>query len=82
MPSEPTLHERLAEAKRVIKLRAEQMSSAAMCRDAGEINQDEWDGFAARYASAVREYRVLQHIEMAERPVLAETRRGATWVQQ
>lgn len=71
----------IQEALRVVKLRAEQMASAALCRDAGDIDSEDWDGFAARYAAAVRELRVLQHIRMTEQPALAETKRGRTWVQ-
>lgn len=71
----------LEEALRIVKLRAEQMASAALCRDAGDIDGEDWDGYAARYAAAVREYRVLQHIQTTQRPAMAETRRGETWVQ-
>lgn len=71
----------LEEALRIVKLRAEQMASAALCRDAGELDGEEWDGYAARYAAAVREYRVLQHIRSTQQPALVETRHGGTWVQ-
>lgn len=69
------------ELRRIIKLRSQQMESAALCRDAGEIDSLDWDGYAARYAAAVREYRVLQHLHGMKQPALTETRRGGTWVQ-
>lgn len=71
----------IEEALRVVKLRAEQMAAAALSRDAGDIDSEDWDGYAARYSAAVRELRILQHVRMTQRPSLAETRHGATWVQ-
>ena len=68
------------EANRIVKLRAEQMAAAALCRDAGDIDAEDWDGYAARYSAAVRELRVLQHVRFTQRPALAETRHGETWV--
>lgn len=72
--------ETLTELRRVVLLRAQQMEAAALSRDAGEIDSEDWDGYAARYAAAVREYRTAQHFHIAQRPALAETRHGGTWV--
>ncbi len=84
MPSnqELTLEQRVVEAKRIVQLREQQMHSAAMSRDAGEIDSLDWDGFAARYAAAVREWQVLQHIKMTQQPAMTETLRSSTWVQK
>lgn len=71
----------LDEMRRIVKLRSQQMEAAALCRDSGEIAGDEWDGYAARYAAAVRELRVLQHLKATQQPAMAETRHGETWVQ-
>jgi len=71
----------LDEMKRIVRLRAQQLEAAALSRDAGEIASEEWDGYAARYAAAVREYRIMQQVKINEQPALAETRRGETWVQ-
>lgn len=81
MTNEHETQKLLEEALRIVKLRAEQMASAALCRDAGDIDSEDWDGYAARYAAAVRELRVLQHIRATHRAAMAETRQGATWVQ-
>lgn len=78
---EPNAEKLMEEMRRIIKLRAQQMESAAMCRDAGEIDSLDWDGYAARYAAAVREYRVLQHLHVIKQPSVAETKRGETWAQ-
>lgn len=77
-----TLEQRIADANRTVKLREAQMLAAALARDEGDIAQDDWDGFAARYAAAVREWRALQYHHMANKPALAETGRGGTWVQR
>jgi hypothetical protein len=81
MSTELSLDQKIQEARRVVLLRQEQLHAAALTRDAGEIDQEEWDGFAARYAAATREWRVLQHIALANRPAMTETGRGETWVQ-
>lgn len=81
MSTERTTEQMLDEMRRMVKLRAAQMESAALCRDAGDIDSEDWDGYAARYAAAVREFRVLQHVRMREREAIVETRRGETWVQ-
>ena len=81
MSTSLTTEQSLIEAMRLVKLRQEQLHSAALSRDCGDIDGEDWDGFAARYAAAVREWRVLQHIQMAEQPAVAETKRGGTWVQ-
>ena len=78
---ELTIDEKVQESRRMAALRKEQLCSAALARNAGEIDADEWDGFAARYAAAVREWQVLTHMAMASRPALTETTRGETWVQ-
>lgn len=77
----PTMQNRIQEARRIVNVRQLQMHAAALTRNAGEISQDEWDGFAARYAASVREWQVLQQIEMNERVAVTETARGETWVQ-
>lgn len=77
-----TLEQQLQEARRIVMLRQEQLHSAALSFDAGEIDQESWHGFAARYAAATREWRVLQHVMLAQRPAITETTRGETWVQQ
>lgn len=71
---------RVQDAKRAVELRAMQMQAAALARDEGDIGQDEWDGFAARYAAAVKEWRALQFYRAVHRPAVAETTRGETWV--
>lgn len=76
------LDTRIADAKRTVSLREMQMQSAALARDAGEIDQNEWDGYAARYAAAVKEWRALQYHRAAFQPALTETARGETWVQR
>lgn len=78
---ELTIDEKVQDARRMAALRKEQLCSAALSRNAGEIDANEWDGFAARYAAAVREWQVLTHIALANKPALTETRRGETWVQ-
>lgn len=77
-----TLEQRIADANRTVKLREAQMLSAALSRDEGEIDSDDWHGFAARYAAAVREWRALQYHNLTNRPALTETGRGGTWVQK
>ncbi len=71
----------IAEAERLMQLRGMQLTMAAMYRDAGDIDQDDWDGYAARYAAAVRELQALKYQTMAGRDALGETTRGETWVQ-
>lgn len=71
----------LEEMRRVVKLRAQQLEAAALSRDAGEIDSEDWDGYAARYAAAVREYRVVQHLRGINTPAMAQTKRDTTWVQ-
>lgn len=78
--SEVDYEQRLSSALRVVKLREEQMRSAALCRNSGEIDSVEWDGFAARYASAVREWWTWQHYALQQRPALAETSVGTTYI--
>lgn len=80
MLAELTLEQRIADAMRVVNLREEQMRAAALSRDVGEIDQDEWDGFAARYAASVREWQALRYHHLHNTPAIAETHRGATWV--
>lgn len=82
MSTEITMHDRIAEAKRVVDLRTAQMVTAAMYRDAGDIDQLDWDCYAARYAAAVRELQALQYHVLNARDSVAETKRGATWVQR
>jgi hypothetical protein len=81
MSTDITMAQKIAEAERMVQLRSMQMTMAAMYRDAGDIDQDDWDGYAARYAASVRELQVLQYQTMAGREALAETTRGETWVQ-
>lgn len=81
MSTDIHMSERIADAERVVQLRSMQMTMAAMYRDAGDIDQDDWDGYAARYAAAVRELQALKYQTMAGRNALAETNRGETWVQ-
>lgn len=75
------IEEGLREAMRTVKLREEQLRSAALTRSAGEIGTDEFDAFAIRYAAAVREWHVWQAHALQHRTVLAETYRGATFIQ-
>lgn len=79
---EVSMHERISEAKRVVDLRCAQMTMAALYRDAGDIDQIEWDCYAARYAAAVRELQALQYHVLNATQAMAETKRGATWVQR
>jgi hypothetical protein len=79
--TELTLEQRVVEAKRVVDLRELQMQAAALAREEGEIDLSEWDAYAARYAAAVKEWRALQFHKAINRPAVAETTRGATWVQ-
>lgn len=79
--ADQTTAQLLEEMRRVMQLRAQQMEAAALCRDAGELDSEAWDGFAARYAAAVREYRVLQHLKGFQQPAMAYTKQGTTWVQ-
>ncbi len=72
---------RIVDAERAVQLRSMQMTMAAMYRDAGDIDQDDWDGYAARYAAAVRELQSLKYQTMAGSNALTETNRGETWVQ-
>ena len=81
MSTDIHIADRIADAERVVQLRSMQMTMAAMYRDAGDIDQDDWDGYAARYAAAVRELQALKYQTMAGRNALAETNRGETWVQ-
>lgn len=81
MSTDIHMTERIEDAERVVQLRSMQMTMAAMYRDAGDIDQDDWDGYAARYAAAVRELQALKYQTMAGRNALAETNRGETWVQ-
>ena len=80
--TELPLKERIEDAKRIVELHSRQMQAAALSRDEGDISQDEWDGFAARYAAAVRELRALQYHKTVNQPAIAETVRGGTWVQK
>mgnify|MGYP003340253473 CR=1 FL=1 len=82
MSTDAPMHMRIADAARMVELRAEQMKSAAMCRDAGDIDQLDWDGYAARYSAAVRELQALRYHVLNGQTALAETKRGATWVQR
>lgn len=82
MFTEISLPEQIEEAKRVIALRQAQMLMAAMHRDAAEIDREEWDGFAFRYASAVRELQTLHQIVMNGTEAITKTTRGVTWVQR
>lgn len=82
MFTEMALPERIEEAKRIVELRKAQMLMAALHRDAADIDREEWDGFAFRYASAVRELQTLQHIVITGSGSLAKTERGVTWVQR
>lgn len=81
MSTDIHIADRIADAERVVQLRSMQMTMAAMYRDAGDIDSEEWDGYAARYAAAVRELQALKYQTMAGRNALAETNRGETWVQ-
>lgn len=81
MRNAPTMMEQIAEAKRIVDLRCSQMVMAAMYRDAGDIDSEDWDGYAARYAAAVRELQALQYFVLNNQQSLTETRRGPTWVQ-
>jgi len=82
MSTDVPLHERIEDAKRVVELRKMQMLMGALHRDASEIDREDWDGFAFRYAAAVRELQALQHYVMNASSTLAETKRGGTWVQK
>lgn len=79
--SEVDYEQKLTSALRIVKLRQEQMHAAALSRNAGEIDNAEWDGYAARYAAAVREWWAWQHYALQHRPALAETSSGSTYVQ-
>ncbi len=81
MFTEPTMHAQIEQANRTVQLRAMQLTMAAMYRDAGDIDSEEWDGYAARYAASVRELQALQYAVMNNNTALAETQRGGTWVQ-
>lgn len=70
----------LREAMRVVKLREEQMRSAALCRSSGDIGSLDWDEYAARYAAAVREWWYWQQYMLQHRIPLAQTDRGPTFV--
>lgn len=74
------LESKLANAMRLVKLREEQMRAAALSRNAGEIDTAEWDGYAVRYAAAVREWWAWQHHTLQSREALAETHSGSTYV--
>ena len=76
-----SLHTQIEQADRTVQLRAMQLTMAAMYRDAGDIDSEEWDGYAARYAAAVRELQALQYAVMNNNAAMAETDRGGTWVQ-
>lgn len=75
------LEKKALEAKRVLELRELQLRSAALSRDAGDINEDELSSYASRYAAAVREWMVVKQVQIYNAPALAETTRGETWVQ-
>ncbi len=81
MSTDEFLPDQIIEAKRIVALRQAQMVMAAMYRDAGEIDSEDWDGYAARYAAAVRELQALQYFVLNRNQSLAETLRGPTWVQ-
>ena len=72
---------KIEDAHRTVNLRAMQLTMAAMYRDAGDIDSEDWDGYAARYAAAVRELQALQYSVMNNNAAMAETGRGETWVQ-
>lgn len=76
-----TMQDRIREARRICNVRQMQMQAAALSRNAGEIDSDEWDGYAARYAAAVREWQVLQQIDINNTEPIVQTGRGETWVQ-
>lgn len=82
MATELSLPERIEEAKRVVDLRKMQMLMAALHRDAADIDREDWDGFATRYASSVRELQAIQHYVLNSNSAVAETKRGSTWVQR
>lgn len=75
------LNKREVETKRVLELRELQLRSAALARDAGEIDDEKLSEYAIRYAAACREWMVVKHIKGYETPALTETARGETWVQ-
>lgn len=75
------MEKREQETKRVLELRELQLRSAALSRDAGEIDAETLSGYASRYAAAVREWMVVKHVQAYQMPALAETARGETWVQ-
>lgn len=81
MSTELDMPKQIEEAKRVVSLRQAQMTMAAMYRDAGDIDSEDWDGYAARYAAAVRELQALQYFVLNNQQTMAETMRGPTWVQ-
>ena len=81
MFTEPTMHAQIEQANRTVQLRAMQLTMAAMYRDAGDIDSEEWDGYAVRYAASVRELQALQYAVMNNNTAMAETQRGGTWVQ-
>lgn len=76
-----TIEDQITDAKRQISLRLLQLQSAAITRGFGEIDADELDGFAARYAAAVRELNVLHQFQTQTRNALSESYRGKTWIQ-
>lgn len=69
------------ERKRILDLRELQLRSAALSRDAGDMSADDLSEFACRYAAAVRDWMVVQHIRRINNAALAETVRGETCVQ-
>lgn len=71
---------KLSEARRIVQLREEQMRAAALSRNAGDICSLDWDGYAARYAAAVREWWVWQQYMLEQRLPMAETQRDRTFV--
>lgn len=71
---------KLRESLRIVKLREEQMRSAALSRNAGDISTIDWDEYAFRYAAAVREWWVWQQYMLEHRIPLAQTDRGPTFV--
>ena len=81
MSTELEMPKKIEEARRLVGLRQAQMTMAAMHRDAGDIDSEDWDGYAARYAAAVRELQALQYFVLNRNQSLAETMRGPTWVQ-
>lgn len=76
------MESREIETKRILELRELQLRSAALSRDAGDIDADQLSEYAVRYAAAVREWMAIKHYRLYETPALAETVRGETWVHQ